>query len=217
MTTQLPSPWRSAEERDQDRSQKREAVLQAAVRSFNENGFRATSLEEIAATLGVSKPTLYHYFAGKDDILFECARRGLEDIREAAAAVERTGGSACQRLEALMRGYAMVMTQDFGMCVIRVPDHELAPEVRRRLRDLKREIDLTVRRVVEEGVRDGSLVAGDPQLATFAIAGALNWIARWYDPFGARAPEEIAAGMASMLMSGMLPRPAGGGEERMSQ
>jgi prolyl-tRNA editing enzyme YbaK/EbsC (Cys-tRNA(Pro) deacylase) len=51
-----------------------------------------------------------------------------------------------------------------------------------------------MRRVVEEGMQDGSIAPGDPRLIAFTLAGALNWIARWYDPNGPMTPEEIAAG-----------------------
>lgn len=198
--------WRTAEEREQDKLQKREAVLRAAVQSFNQRGFHATSLDDVALGLGVTKPTLYHYFSSKDEILFECARRGLDSIREAAEAVARGGGTGAERLAALLRDYAVVMTQDFGMCVIRTADHELSVQSRLALRRLKREIDGTVRAVVEDGIADGSLAGCDARMATFTLTGALNWIARWYDPYGPMSPQELAAHCTAVLLNGMLPR-----------
>ncbi len=72
------SPWPTPEERAREREQKREAVLSTAVRLFNSKGFHATSLDDVALALNVTKPTIYHYFANKDEVLFECVRRGLE-------------------------------------------------------------------------------------------------------------------------------------------
>jgi AcrR family transcriptional regulator len=200
------SPWPTAEERGRERQLKREAVLHTAVQSFNERGFHATSLDEVAESLNVTKPTIYHYFGSKDEILFECVRLGLESIREATAAVERHGGTGLDRLTALMRDYAMIMTQDFGMCVTRTADHELSPESREKFRQLKREIDETVRRVVEDGMREGSIEAGNPRLVTFMLTGALNWIARWFDPKGSMTAEDVANGCVETLVSGLAPR-----------
>lgn len=197
------SPWLSAKERQRQRGLKRDAVLHAAVQSFNERGFHATSLDEVAVSLNVTKPTIYHYFSSKDEILFECVRLGLEGIRDAARAVEETGGSGLDRLKALMRNYALVMTKDFGMCVTRTADHELSRESRARFRELKREIDATVRRVVEDGMKDGSIKPGDVRLVTFTIAGALNWIGRWFDPKGETSPEAIADGVVATLVNGL--------------
>src|SRR5579859_3879239 len=80
-----PSPWPSPAQRQRDRALKREAVLRTAARLFNEQGFHATSLDDVARGLNVTKPTIYHYFRSKDDVLFECCRLGLEMIEEAVA------------------------------------------------------------------------------------------------------------------------------------
>lgn len=194
------------EDRERERREKREAVLHAAVRSFNEKGFHATSLDDVASALNVTKPTIYHYFASKDEILFECVRRGLDSIRRAAEAVESEGGGGLERLRRLMRDYAVVMTQDFGMCVTRTADHELSGESRAKFRALKREIDQTVRRVVEQGMADGSIARGDPRLVTFTLSGALNWIARWYDPDGRIGAGDIADAAVATLVDGLAPR-----------
>src|SRR3546814_16031755 len=72
-----PSPFRSREERDLERIEKREAVLKAAVEMFNARGFHATSLDDLAASLGISKPPIYHSLGNKDQVLLECLTRGL--------------------------------------------------------------------------------------------------------------------------------------------
>lgn len=201
-----PSPWPNSEERARQRDEKREALLHAAVRSFNERGFHATSLDEVAASLNVSKPTIYYYLGNKDEILFECVRRGLDSIRQAAQAVERAGGTGMERLRALMLDYAVIMTRDFGMCVTRTADHELSGDSRARFRALKREIDATVRRVVQDGMADGTIAAGDARMTTFAVTGALNWIARWYEPDGPMTSQAVADACVDTLINGLAPR-----------
>jgi AcrR family transcriptional regulator len=208
-TSRRKSPWAKREERDRDRELKREAVLRTALEFFNDKGFHATSLDEVADALNVTKPTIYHYFSSKDEILFECCRRGIESIREAGATVEKQGGSGMERLKAHMRNYAIVMTQDFGMCVTRTADHELSKESRARFHALKRQTDAQIRAVIEEGMRDGSIAKGDSRLMTFTLTGALNWIARWYDPKGPLTPEEIADGCVATLVQGLAPRSRG--------
>lgn len=201
--------WPSADERERERREKREAVLHAAVHCFNEKGFHATSLDDVANALSVTKPTIYHYFGSKDEILFECVRRGLESILEAAEAGEARSGGGLERLRRLMLDYATIMTKDFGMCVTRTADHELSAESRARFRSLKREIDQTVRRVVEQGMADGTIEAGDPRLVTFTLTGALNWIARWFDPNGPLTPRQVAEGCVATLVAGLGARGKG--------
>src|SRR5574343_314811 len=151
------SPWASAPDREQQREAKRQAVLQAAAQLFNERGFHATSLDDIAARLNVTKPTLYYYVKNKDQILIECVRKGLEMTLEGIEASRAAGGQAIDQLMACMRVYAQIVTMDFGMCLIRVGDEELPEDSRRELRRLKAAIDQEFRRLVAAGVEEGSL------------------------------------------------------------
>lgn len=204
------SPWAGREARGREQEEKREAVLRTAIALFNDRGFHATSLDDVARALNVTKPTIYYYFTNKDEILFEGLRRGIDSIRAGGLAAEERGGNAMERLRAYMRAYAVVVTTDFGICVTRTADHELSPAARARFRAGKRAIDTTLRRVVEEGMREGTIAEGDPRLVTFTLLGALNWIARWYDPRGGLSPDAVAEQCVATLVQGLAPRPAAG-------
>lgn len=204
-----PSPWTHAPAsgaRDLA-AVKRAAVLRAAAQLFNENGYHATSLDMVAERLSVTKPTLYYYVRSKEEILSECVRLGLELLRAAIARAAESGGSALDKLEAAMRQYALIVTMDFGMCLIRVGEDPLTPDSRRRLRRLKGEIDHEFRSLIAQGVAEGSLAPCDPKLAAFTLAGALSWIARWYDAAGPWTAEEVARHSIAILMHGLSPRP----------
>lgn len=205
-TAKASSPWGSRADRAAEREAKRMAVLRTAAQFFNSKGFAATSLDDVAGALQVTKPTIYHYFSNKDEILFECVRLGLEAIREAAEQSQKTGGNGRNRLESLMMEYALVMTREFGICVTRTSDDQLGPESRAKFRALKREIDQILRGVIEDGMRDGSLAPGDARVVGFTISGALNWIARWYRPEGGMSAEGVARGTVATLMAGLEPR-----------
>jgi AcrR family transcriptional regulator len=208
-TTQVKaptSPWVHVSAREQQRETKRNAVLSTAAQLFNERGFHATSLDDIAARLNVSKPTLYYYVKNKDQILIECVRKGLQMMHEGIEETRRAGGKAIDQLMACMRVYTRIVTLDFGMCVIRVSDDEFEPESRKDLRRLKSGIDMEFRRLVTAGIAEGSLQPCDPKMAAFVIAGALSWIGRWYEADGNYSPEEIATQFNAMLLNGVLRR-----------
>ena len=200
------SPFRTVDERKADREQKREAVLGAAVRMFNAQGFHATSLDDVAASLGVSKPTIYHYLGNKDQVLFECVTRGIEQLREAADAAHAHPGTGLDRLRLFLRRFAEINMTDFGRCVIRTSDEALSAESARRFRALKREIDTAMRGLITEGQADGSIAPLDVRLTAFTLAGALNWTARWHRPDGDKSAKEVAADMVDILTSGLSPQ-----------
>ncbi|NWG24975.1 MAG: TetR/AcrR family transcriptional regulator [Pseudorhodoplanes sp.] len=200
------SPWKTRNQRERDREVKREAVLRVAARAFNEQGFHRTSLDDVAERLNVSKPTIYYYVKSKDDILFECVRIGLERIESASRAEHLSGGTGLDRLIALWTEYARIVTEDFGRCLILVGEDPLPAATRRELRAMKAKIDHRFRSVVEEGIADKSIRPCDPKLVAFAGAGALSWIARWYDPAGPLDVDTIVQQTVNLLVHGIVQR-----------
>ncbi|MBU6425347.1 MAG: TetR/AcrR family transcriptional regulator [Rhodospirillales bacterium] len=201
-----PTPFRNTTEREQERAAKRDAVLRAAVRMFNQRGYHSTSLDDVAASLGISKPLIYHYLGAKDQVLFECLRRGFDRLRQAAVEAAGLPGTGLERLKVFLCRYGEVIMDDFGRCVIRTGDEALAPESRARFRALKREIDQALRRFVQEAADDGSASISDVKLTSFAFVGALSWAARWQEPEGALAVSEIAARIVDILIRGIEPK-----------
>jgi AcrR family transcriptional regulator len=200
------SPFLDQGARAELRERKREAILVAAVCMFNERGYHATSLDDVAASLGISKPVVYHYLGNKEQVLFECMSRGLEQLQDALEQARACPGPGLARLRAFLIGYAEVNMADFGRCVIRTGDEVLSPDNRARFRASKRQIDSDLRKLVEEAVADGSAHVADVRLATFAIAGALNWPARWHEPDGSLSAHAIAERITDFLIDGMRPR-----------
>ena len=210
VTDAVESPWRTPRERQQHRGAKRDAVLLSAARLFTKNGFQGTSLDDIAFSLSVSKPTLYHYVANKEEILFECVRRGLDALRTGIESTTERGLGGRERLRAAMESYAHIVTSDFGLCVIRVGEDPLAEIKRRELRALKGQIDAVFRVLVQEGMDEGSIASGDTTMASYTVVSALSGIGRWYRPdsHSARSLQDAINHCIEMLMRGVLSAPA---------
>ena len=202
----MNSPFKSQPEREQDRDNKREAVLQAAVRLFNDRGFGATSLEEVAMSLKISKPTIYYYLGNKERVLLECVTRGLKQLQEAARAARDSHGQAAARLQSFMIHYACINMSDFGRCIHRTQYHDLSPDGAAEFRRMKRMVDVELRHLLEEAVADGSIAPCDIKFTAFAIAGALNGPAFWFDPLGTLAAEDVARALVEFLIAGLAPR-----------
>src|SRR5215472_414178 len=71
-----------------------EEVYSAALRLFREKGYHATSMQDIAAAVGLYKGSLYHYIAGKEDLLVQVFERAmatlLADVERIAAESDLT-------------------------------------------------------------------------------------------------------------------------------
>lgn len=206
----LGSPWAQGRERAPARHAKKEAVLRAAARLFTRQGFQHTSLDDIARSLGVTKPTLYYYIDNKEQILFECVERGLAEFHAGLAALQAQGLGGREHLRAAMALYAGVVTGDFGQCVIRLGEDPLPEGRRRELRALKRQVDADFRALIDEGMLAGWIVAGDAAVASFTVVGALSGIGRWYRPaqHSAEALRHAVDHCLAMLLHGVLSAPA---------
>lgn len=204
------SPWLPFETRRRDRDAKREAVLRTAVQLFLEQGYHRATLNEVAERLNITKPAIYNYFRGKDEILFECWVMGQDAAFGCVAGIDAAGGPGLVKLRALIRGYAALMTTDYGRSLVRFDIRDLADRHAIIVRSAKRRIDTVFRGYVAEGVSDGSILPCDAKMTAFAIAGSLNWIGHWFQPGGELAPDEIAESFAERLTGGLAAKAARG-------
>jgi AcrR family transcriptional regulator len=203
-STDPAEAWRGR--RRQDHGIKREAVIRTAARAFDARGYHNTSLDDIAAALGVTKPTVYYYVPNKEQLLYECFRAGLEPIRAALHRAEQAEGSGRERLRDVIRDYAVAIASEYGWCMVRAEHQDLGEELSGEVRALKGEIDRGIRKLLQLGMTDGSIAATDPKLAAFAIAGSLNWIAHWYRAGRSLTSGQVAEAYVSLLEHGLAPR-----------
>ncbi|HVZ43497.1 MAG TPA: AMP-binding protein, partial [Ramlibacter sp.] len=153
--------------------------------------------------------TLYHYIATKEEILFECVQRGLDALR---AAIDETAGrdiGGREKLRAVLRQYADIVTSDYGLCVIRVGEEPLSEPRRRELRASKARIEAEFRGLIEQSMALGAVAPGDAAMAAFSVVGALGGIGRWYRPEnpGAHSLADAIDHCVEMLMRGVLAAP----------
>lgn len=198
-----PSPWLPFENRRRARDEKREAVLRTAVQLFLEQGYHRATLNEVAERLNITKPALYNYFRGKDEILFECWAMGAELVDGVITEINAGGGSGLSKLRKLVHAYAELMATDFGASLVRFDLRDLAEKNAGLARSAKKRIDATFRRYIADGTADGSVKRCDPKLAAFAIAGSLNWIGHWYSRDGGLSPTTIADEFTERLTEGL--------------
>ena len=138
-------------------------------------------------------------------MLLACVRMGVDQLADAAAAARALDGGGIVRLRAFLRCYALVIMDDFGRCVVRTGDELLSPESRAEFRAIKREVDQSLCALIEEAVADGSAAVADARIAAAALAGALNWTARWQRADGTLSADEVATRMADFLILSLRP------------
>ena len=182
---------------------RRDGILRAAARIFRDRGFADTGMRDIAVASDLSPANLYHYFKGKDEILFYCQDRALDRMLAAVAAARRTGVDPDGRLRCVLAAHVLTMLDEVEGATAHLQVEALTPPLRARIVRKRDRYERAVRRLLADGMAGGAFVAGDEALLTRAMLGALNWVVTWYRPDGARTPGEIADEMARYLVRGV--------------
>ena len=175
-----------------------DAVLTAAVRLFNDKGYEATSISDLAEALGITKSTIYHHVTSKQDLLRMAINHALDGLQQAAAEVEALDAPAIERLELLIRRSVLVLADrlEFVTLLLRVRGNNAIESnalMRRRI------LDAQVTELVKEAQAAGDLRADiDPATAARLMFGMVNSLAEWYQPRrdGAAPLADAVVGMA---------------------
>jgi TetR/AcrR family transcriptional regulator len=178
---------------------KRQEVLREAAASFNFKGYHATSLTEIATSLGVTKAALYHYFPNKNSLLAACFERAMDVAFASLERGRRQGKNGRERLVLTITGYVSQLIDELNCCVVLMEEQALQPEDRAKLVRQRDRFERALRALVKEGIEDGSVVPCDPKLAIFVILGAMNWVAKWFKPSGAWKPQQITLALGQIF------------------
>jgi AcrR family transcriptional regulator len=193
----------------QDRSEqfelKRQIVLRTAARVFSQRGFHQTTLTDIARELHIAKPTLYHYFKSKDEILLEVQQAAIAQMTAVELNPQSTSRNGRELFEAFVNRYVTMIVDDFGTCLIKTGDLPLEPDNRKAIRKGSKGIELTMRAILERGAKDKSLAPCDAKLEAMFLFGTLNWIPYWYRPDGELSVEGLAEKVTRSLLARLTP------------
>jgi AcrR family transcriptional regulator len=178
-------------------------VLSAAVALFIRKGYDATSIDDIAKSLNVTKSAVYHHVTSKDQLLAEALDEALDELDNAVDEAARGAGPASQRLRDVVRRSVEVLVahQSAVTLLLRVhgnSETELAALKRRRRID--RALASLVNEAVEEGALRGDL---DPDVLSRLLFGMVNSLVEWYRPNGEISTEQLATTVAALAFEGL--------------
>ena len=188
------------------RERRRDEILRAALLAFRERGYHATTLDHIAQRVGVRKTALYHYFTDKDAILHACHVDSLAQLERILAEARKLPAPA-EQLRHVIVEHVRVMTDSLGGSPLAFEVTALGAKHQAEIIYGRDRYEREIRRIIEQGMRDGSFRKADAKVAAFAVLGAINWVSRWFRPEGALDAATIGAQFADHLVGGLGVRP----------
>ena len=198
----------------------RRNVLEAASRLFAQRGFGGTNLQDIAESLGISRPALYYYFKSKEDILTSL----VEEVtvfsgHQATELASKTDFNPSETLRQMVFNHAKwLLEHPVEFRVVERTENDLPAATRRTHDKAKRALLDNFTRTVERGIELGHFRPVDPTVTAFSIIGMCSLTAWWFMPEGRVPLDEIAKSIADFAVAGLrrsdnvLPREFGAEE-----
>jgi AcrR family transcriptional regulator len=180
------------------------AVLRAAIDLFNQQGYDATSISDLADALGITKSAIYHHVPSKEHLLSEALDVALDGLtRVIAKAEDLEGATNYERLRLVVRESVEVLVahQPAVTLLLRVRGNS---EIEVRALARRRQIDARLAALVEGAIEEGSLRSDvDPALVSRLIFGMVNSLVEWYRPDGDVDASHLADAIAAIAFDGL--------------
>ena len=180
-----------------------QTVLRRAIDLFNTQGYDATSIGDIAESLGVTKSAVYHHVASKEQLLAEALDEALVELEATVAHAVGADGSAYERLRGVVRRSVEVLVEHQPAVTLLLRVHgnsETERDALGRRRAIDAQLSALVRRATEEGALRADL---DPDLVSRLVFGMVNSLVEWFRTTGPVSPEQLAAAVAAISFEGL--------------
>ncbi|MDQ1009619.1 AcrR family transcriptional regulator [Streptomyces sp. V4I23] len=181
-----------------------ETLLTVAVRIFNERGYDGTSMEHLSRAAGISKSSIYHHVAGKEELLRRAVSRALDALFAILDEDGAVAGRAVERVEYVTRRTVEVLMAElpYVTLLLRVRGNT---KTERWAMERRREFDQRVADLLKAAAAEGDLRADmDTRLATRLLFGMVNSLVEWYRPHaGGYDGEQVAEAVVRMAFDGL--------------
>jgi TetR/AcrR family transcriptional regulator, cholesterol catabolism regulator len=182
----------------------RENILQAAATIFQEKGYHAASMQDIAEAVDLKKGSLYHYVTSKQEILLALLDEALELIVDRIEGAITPALSPSQKLRQAMRAYLGFLAENRSLSSVLLLEYRsLEPEYKDLHIPRRDQVDDIWQGIIEEGVSTGEFQSSNPGLVSKALLGVLNWAITWYREDGALSTEQIADQFTVLFLQGL--------------
>jgi AcrR family transcriptional regulator len=196
----------------------KQEILHMAAQCFMEEGFYATSIDDVARRLGSTKGRVYHHYPSKIELFFDVHRAGMELLFSAVEPASQTEGDGITVLTAMLRAHAMAVLEHhtFESVVAQgVQMHRFGattPAQRDILDELiasRDRFEALFKRAATAARKDGTLANVDVSIAVKTLLGGIQWSLIWYRPeadAGVKSRRALADQMVKTLVDGVRAR-----------
>lgn len=186
----------------------KQQLVEAAARVFEEKGYAATRIEDIAAELGILQGSLYYHVGSKAALHRMVVRHHLRRLISGLDAIVGSTAEPAEKLRSAILGHLTTIERH----LVEAPDWFSDPTRSADVADEEvaehRELVLRYRAgwagIVEEGIAGGAIAAGtDATAVAISLISMCDYVSYWFRPDGSKRIEEIAALQHEIAWSGI--------------
>jgi AcrR family transcriptional regulator len=185
---------------------KEQEIISVAARLFKEKGYRATTLEDIAAAVGMLKGSLYYYIKSKEELLYLIVR---DPIRQAYSKLDEIVSSDApvkSKIAQAITNHIESFHQHYPHIAVYLHDyHHLMQQLQKNAIETPKHYQRLWAALLQQGVDSGTLRDDlNVKITGYAILGMSNWVYRWYNPNGTLSAQEIAEIFTKLVLEGLI-------------
>ena len=193
-----------ARTRASDFAEKQQDLLRNAAAVIAEQGMDKASMAQIAERAGVSKALLYHYYPGKDALIFAIIETHLLEVDEAVEVADDLSLPDRDRLRKLVGAVLDIYRGADNEHVVQLnAKRALTQEQQQALAQIERRIVRRFSVVIDR--LNPELQQGRPLLmpVTMSLFGMMNWVYMWFRPNGPVTRDEYADIATTLILEGV--------------
>ena len=180
-------------------------IYQKAAQLIHEKGYDATSMNDIARAVELTKAGLYYYIRGKQELLYEIMNYGMDRLEKEVIEPARAAADSEERLRTVIARHVRLLAGGIGaVSILMDEDAGLSAKQRRQIRARKRAYFEFVRDILLGLKEEGKLRNIDVTAATLSLFGMILWLPRWYDPAGKLSASALVEEMTKIALGGLL-------------
>lgn len=188
-----------------DHDEKREQIRRSAAKVFALEGFGRASMAELARTCGISKANIYHYYDGKEALLYDLLHDYLTTLRDDVIADDDPSLSPGARLRRVITKILLHYQGEKDFHQVQITSARvLPPDEQRTLREIQRTLVGHVSAILHANAPD--IFSDDKaklRAATMSIFGMLNWYDNWNAGAESGQREDYATLITDLTLKGV--------------
>jgi AcrR family transcriptional regulator len=183
---------------------RKEQIEVTATSLFQNKGYAATSMRDLATDLGIEAASIYSHIKSKEEILQNICFKMADEFFAAKEAIESKNLPPLQKLKEAIKGHVKVVTKNASASAVFFTEYKhLSEPSLSEFLQMRMHYEDWFRNIIIEGMSEKKMREVDQKFTTLTILSSINFISNWYKPDGKMSSDEIGERLSKLFIEGM--------------